>query len=185
MRESGVTPTAVILDSRQQRFAVRLANACSNNLKELHKDSSSDILICQVARTDHEHGRTTERMSWPAPGKEPVVKTIILEDKSIAKSSTQRCAREKEAKVRAGVWMWGTDGSSYDDCRVADEAVCKHGNEWRTRRRYLSTVHMNAFDAELRAIQLALGETVKTSEGLQEHGVKPVAVCSDSQVTIC
>jgi len=43
---------------------------------------------------EYEHGRTTEDMSWPAPGEEPVVKTIILDDESTAKRAAQRWARE-------------------------------------------------------------------------------------------
>jgi ribonuclease HI len=43
---------------------------------------------------------------------------------------------------------------------------------------------MEVFDAELWAIGLALGETVKRRERLQEHGVKTVAVLSDSQAAI-
>jgi len=43
---------------------------------------------------------------------------------------------------------------------------------------------MEVFDAELWAIGLALGETVKRRERLQEHGVKTVAVFSDSQAAI-
>jgi len=93
-------------------------------------------------------------MSWPAPGEEPVVKTVILDDKSTAKSAAQRWAREKKAKVGAGVWMWWTDGSRSDDGRVGAAAVCKHGNEWRTRRSYPGTGRMEVFDAELWAIGL-------------------------------
>jgi len=62
--------------------------------------------------------------------------------------------------------------------------VCKHGNEWKTRRSYLGTGRMEVFDAELWAIGLALGETVKRRERLQEHGVKTVAVISDSKAAI-
>jgi ribonuclease HI len=40
------------------------------------------------------------------------------------------------------------------------------------------------FDAELWAIGLALGETNKRRERLQKHGVKTVAVFSDSQASI-
>jgi ribonuclease HI len=43
---------------------------------------------------------------------------------------------------------------------------------------------MEVFDVELWAIGIALGETVKRRERLQEHGVKMVAVCSDSQAVI-
>ena len=57
----------------------------------------------------------------------------------------------------------------------------KHGNEWRTRHSYLGTGRMEVFEAELWAIGLALGETVNKRERLQQHGVKTVAVVSDSQ----
>jgi ribonuclease HI len=43
---------------------------------------------------------------------------------------------------------------------------------------------MEVFDAELWAIGLALGETVKRRERQEEHGVKTVAVFSDSQAAI-
>jgi len=36
MRDSGLTPAPLILESRQQRFTARLANACSNKLMKLH-----------------------------------------------------------------------------------------------------------------------------------------------------
>jgi len=108
MRESGLTPAPVILDSRQ-RFAARLANACSSKLKELHENPLSGTPVCRVVEIAHEHGWTTEGMSWLAPSEEPVVKTIILDDESTAKRAAQCWAREKEAKVRAGVWMWWTD----------------------------------------------------------------------------
>jgi len=62
--------------------------------------------------------------------------------------------------------------------------VCKHGSEWRTRRSYLGTRRMEVFDAELWAIGLALGKTVKRRETLQRHGVKMVAVFSDSHTAI-
>jgi ribonuclease HI len=80
--------------------------------------------------------------------------------------------------------MWWTDGSRSDDGRVGAAAVCKHGNEWKTGRSYLGTRRMEVFDAELWAIGLALGETVKRREILHEHVVKTVAVFSDSQAAI-
>jgi len=80
--------------------------------------------------------------------------------------------------------MWWTDGSRSDNGRVGAAAVCKHGNEWRTRRSYLGTGRMVVFDAELWAIGLALGETVKRRQRLQQHGVKAVIVFSDSHGAI-
>jgi len=62
--------------------------------------------------------------------------------------------------------------------------VCKHGNEWRTYSGYLGTGRMEVFDAELWEIGLAFGETVKRRKTLQRHGVKMVAVFSDSQAAI-
>jgi alpha-glucosidase (family GH31 glycosyl hydrolase) len=88
-------------------------------------------------------------MSWPPLGEEPVVKTIIPDDKCTAKRAAQCWAREKEANVGVGVCMWWTDGSRSDDGRVGAEAVCKHGNEWRTHRSKLGTDCMEVFDTEL------------------------------------
>jgi len=68
MRESGVTPKPVILDSRQKRLTAGLANICSSKLKEVCKDSSSGTTICQVAETKHDHAQTSETMSSQAPG---------------------------------------------------------------------------------------------------------------------
>jgi len=45
MRKSGLTPASVDLDSRKQRFAARLADACSGELKELHQNCSSGAPI--------------------------------------------------------------------------------------------------------------------------------------------
>jgi len=72
-----------------------------------------------------------------------------VHDTTAAKSAAQRGAREKEAKVGAGVWMWWTDGSHSEDGRVGAAAVCKHGNQWRSRRSFLDTGRMEVFDAEL------------------------------------
>ena len=78
-----------------------------------------------------------------------MVRTTKLDDATAAKRAAQRWAREKEAKVGAGVWMWWTDGSRSDDGRVGAAAVCKHGNEWRSRYSYLGAGRMEVFDAEL------------------------------------
>jgi hypothetical protein len=163
---------------------VRQANACSSKLKELHEDTSCGTPICRVVEIEHEHGWTTKGISWPAPGEEPVVKIIILDDESTAKRAAQHWAKVKQAKVGAGVWMWWTDGSRSDDGQVGAAAVCTHRSEWRTCHSYLGTEHMEVFDSELWAIGLALGETVKRRETLQRHGVKTVAVFSDSQAAI-
>jgi len=156
MRESGLTLVPVTLDSRQQRFAARLEHACSSKLKELHSNRSSGTPICRVVRKEHEHGRTTEGINWPALGEEPAVRTTIHDHTAAAKSAAQRWARENKAKTRAGVWMWWTDGSRSDDGRVGAAVVCKHGNEWRSRCSFLGTGRLEVFDAELWAIGLAL-----------------------------
>jgi hypothetical protein len=56
MRQLGLTPAPVVLDSKQQRFAARLADACSGKLKELHRNPSSGAPICRVVKEEHEHG---------------------------------------------------------------------------------------------------------------------------------
>jgi len=75
-------------------------------LQELHEYPLSGKLICQGFETKHEHCQTTEGMSWPTPGKDPGVTTIIVDHKSTTKSAGQLWTREKEEKVPAGVWMW-------------------------------------------------------------------------------
>ena len=184
MRESGLTLAPVTLDSRQQQFAARLENACSSKLRQLHSNPSCGAPMCRVVTEEHEYGWTIEGMSWPAPGEEPAVTTTILEDTAAAKSAAQHWAREKEAKIGAGVRMWWTDGSRSDDGRVGAAAVCTHGNEWRPHCRFLGTGRMEFFGTELQAIRLALDVAIEKRETLQVHGVKMVAVFSDSQGAI-
>jgi hypothetical protein len=151
---------------------------------ELHKKPSSGAPICRGARKNHVHVRPTEGLNWPAPGEEPVVRTTMLVDTNAAKCAGQRWAREKEAQVGAGVWMWWTEGSRSDDGPVGAAASCKHGNEWRSHHSFLGTGRMEVFDAELWAIALAPDVAIKKRETLQKHGVKPVAGFSDSQAAI-
>jgi len=87
--ELGLTLAPVSLDSRQQRFTARLANACSSKLKEQDNNPSSGESICKVIRQEHEHGRTTEGTDWPPPGQQSVVRTKILDDTTAAKSAAQ------------------------------------------------------------------------------------------------
>jgi hypothetical protein len=63
-------------------------------------------------------------------------------------------------------------------------AVFKHGNEWRSRRSLLGTARMEIFATEQWAIGLALDVEIEKRGNLQEHGVKTVAVFSDSQAAI-
>ena len=184
MRESGLTLAPVILDSRQQPFAARLENACSRKLPERHKNPSSGAPICRAVRKELEHGRTAQSMNWPTLGEEPVVRTTILDDTTAAKSAAQRWAREKEAKVGAGVWMWCTDGSRSDNGRVGAAAVCQHGNERRYRSSILGTRRIEVFDAELCAMGLPLDVAIEQRETLQKNGVRMVAHIRDLEAAI-
>ena len=123
-------------------------------------------------------------MRCPAPGKEPVVETIILDDTSTAKSDTQCWAREKKANVGEGVCMEWADRSRSDDGRVGAAAVCTHGIQWKTHGGQLGTGRREIVDAEPWVIGFALGEMVKGRERLQEYSVKMVEVLSDSQAAI-
>jgi len=80
--------------------------------------------------------------------------------------------------------MWWTDGSRSDDGRVGAAAVCKHRDEWRSRRSYLGTGRMEGFEAELWAIGLAHDVAIGKRETLQKRGGETVAVFSDSQAII-
>jgi hypothetical protein len=100
MRHSGCTPAAVVLDSRQQRFAARLANACEGSkLKKLYDHPTSGSPICRVVKKEHECGRTTEAMCWPDPREEPAVKPIMLDDDTAAMRVAKRRARTWQAKL--------------------------------------------------------------------------------------
>jgi hypothetical protein len=78
-------------------------------------------------------------MSCPALAEESVVKTCILDDNTAAKCAVQYSATDKVAKVGVGVWMWWPDGSRSDNGQVGSAAVCKHRDEWRSRRSDLGT----------------------------------------------
>jgi len=87
----------------------------------------------------HKQGREAETMCWPDPDEELAVRTVILSEDTAAKGEAIRWARESEAKVGAGVWMWWTDGSQSDDGRVGAAAVCKHADRWKAFRSDLGT----------------------------------------------
>jgi len=107
MRDSGLTPAAVALDARQQRFVARLASACEGSKsKELYDYPTPGAPVGRVAAIEHAHGRRAETMRWPDPGEEPAVKTTILEDDAAAKRATELWAREKEGKAGSGTWTW-------------------------------------------------------------------------------
>ena len=123
-------------------------------------------------------------MRWPNPDQEPAVKTVKVSENTAAKREAIRWAREKEAKVGAGVWMWWTDGLRSNDHRVGAAAVCKQGDRWKAFRRHLGTGRMEVHDAVLCAIGLALRESVRKRDTLQTHGVMKVAMLSDQQAAI-
>ena len=126
----------------------------------------------------------TESISCPALGEQIVVRTVIQDDATAATRASLRWAREEEAKVGAGIWMRWTDGSHSDDGRAGAAAVCKHRDEWRSRRSHLGTGRMETFDAELWAIGLAHEATIEKTETMQRHGLRTVAVFSDSQAAV-
>jgi len=164
MRDSGLTPAPIILESRQLCFAARLAILCSYKLKEQHKNPSSGTRVGRAVQSAHEHGWTTEGMSWAALGKHSVVRTIIPEDASAAKRAVQRWAREDEANAGVDVGMWWTDGSRSDGGRVGAAAVCNHRDRWRSPCSYLGTGRLEEFDTKMWAIGLTLEETIEKSE---------------------
>ena len=57
-------------------------------------------------------------------------------------------------------------------------------NQWRSRRSFRGTGCMEVLDAELWAIRLALDVAMEKRDTLQQHGVKLVAVFSNSQAAI-
>jgi len=185
MRDSGLAPAPVALDSRQQRFAARLASACEGSkIKETYNHPMSGAPICRVIKKDHERGREAETMHWPRLDEEPAVKTVILHDDTAAKKEAIRWAREREAKVGAGVWMWWTDGSRSDDGRVGAAPVCMPRDSRSAFRSHLSTGRMKVYDTALWVIGLALRESVKTTGKLQTHVVTKLTVFSDLQAAI-
>jgi hypothetical protein len=104
MKESGLTPAPVALDARQQRFPARLTSVCEGSKqKAVHDHPTSGTPICRVITKEHERGRQAETMRWPNPDEEPAVKTVILCEGTVAKKEAIRWAREREAKVGAGV----------------------------------------------------------------------------------
>jgi hypothetical protein len=82
---------------------------------ELYSNPSSGVPIGRVVRKVHEHGQKTEGLSWLAPDEEPAVRNTFVDDTTAGRSAACCWARENEAKIRAGVWMWWTDKSRSDD----------------------------------------------------------------------
>lgn len=114
-------------------------------------------------------------MHWVAPGKESAVRTTILGNTSAAKRVAQCCAPDTDATIGAWVCTWWRDGAPSDNGHVGTKMVCKHGIQYRTHNRYLSTGHNDVFDSELSAIRLSLNVMTKKSEPCQRDDVKSVA----------
>jgi len=105
MGDSGLTPAAVALDTRQQRFVAILASACEGSKStELYDYPTPVAQVGRVAYSGHVRGRRTATTHWPDPGEKPVVKTTILEEDSMAKRAAERWAREKVGKGESGTW---------------------------------------------------------------------------------
>jgi hypothetical protein len=106
LRQSGLTPAPVALDTRQQRFTARLASACEGSeLYAVHEHPTSSAPIYTDITKEPQRGREGEGMPWPNPDKDPAVKTVILSEDTAAKREAIRWTTEREAKVGAGVWM--------------------------------------------------------------------------------
>ena len=128
---------------------MRLPNARCNEVRKLNQTPSSGGPVCRAAKEVQEHGRSTQGMSWPALGKESVVRTVIMDDATTVKRAAQHRARGKEATVGVVVLKWWTDGSSSDDSRVGAPAVCMDRDKWRFHGSNLGTRRLEVFDAEL------------------------------------
>jgi hypothetical protein len=128
----------------------------------VHDYPTSGAPICRVIKKEPERGREAETMWWPDPDKEPTVKTVILSDDTAAKREVIRWAREREAKVGKGVWMWWTDGSRSDD------------GEWEPLR-YVCTATAGWLSAvtealdEWRSTMRSCGQSDEHSESLSER----------------
>jgi len=132
MRASELTPVPVALDGRQQQFTVRLTSPYEGSkLKTILNHLTSGATMCRVITKEHVRGREAETMCCPNPYEVPAVNTVILSEDTAAKRKANRCAREKEGKLGAGVWMWWTDGSQSDEGRVGAATVCKHKDRWK------------------------------------------------------
>jgi len=171
----------VVLDSRQQQFAARLASAREgSNRKETYNHPTSGAPICRVINNEQELGLEAEPMRWPHPHKEPAVKTVILSDDPAAKIEVKRWPSETEAKVGVGVWMWRTDGSRSDEGRVGAAAVCKLESIAQPSRHWLNGgLPFRVVDHRTRT-----PESVKERDRLHTHGGTKIAVVSNSQAAI-
>jgi hypothetical protein len=124
MRNSGLQPATVALDTRQQQFVSRLASAWEGSkAKVLYDYPTPGAPVGIVAVIEHAHGRRPEMMCWPDPGEKPPVKTIVLEDNAEATRAADLWARRMESTAGSGTWTWWTDGSPTDDGRLGAAAL--------------------------------------------------------------
>jgi hypothetical protein len=72
----------------------------------------------------------------------------------------------------------------YDDGTVGAATVCNPKDGWRAFCSHINTGRMEVYDAALRDIGLALGQSQQERGTLQTPGVTKVAVFSDSQAAI-
>jgi len=90
MGDSGITPVAVALDARKQRFVARLADSWEGSkAQELLEYPTPGAPVGTLAAIEHPRGRKAETMRWPDPGERPAVKTTILEDDTAANRAAE------------------------------------------------------------------------------------------------
>jgi len=143
MRVSGLTPAPVVLDSRWQRFASRLASECEDwKQRETYNHRTSGAQICGVIKTEHEGGREAETTPWARLDEQTAVRTVILSDDATATGEAKRWASEREAKLGGGASMLWMDGSRSDDSRVEVAALCNHRDSWKAFCSHLATGQM-------------------------------------------
>jgi hypothetical protein len=160
---------------------MRLASACNGSKpKAVHNHRTFDAMRYRVSTKKHMRGRVAATMRWPNHDEEPAVNTVMLSEDMAGKREAILCAREGQAKVGVGVWMWSTDRPQSDDGRVGPAVVCTHGNRWNSSRRHLRTGRMEEYGAELWPIRHALRNSVTKRETLHTHAVMKVAVLSDT-----
>jgi len=80
--------------------------------------------------------------------------------------------------------MYFSDGVRSDHGGVGAAGVCKHGNEWRSRRSYLGTGHFEVSYAQRWAIALSLNVPIQKRKMLHWHGSQAVVAFSNSQAAI-
>jgi len=185
MRNSGLTPAAVALDTRPAWFLQHWASTgVGSKLKMLFNYPTRGAQVGRVAAIEHTCCRIAETLCWPDPGVEPEVKTTILEDGATAMRATKLWATRQDSKAGSGKRMWWTDGFRTDDGRVGATAVCLNGDGWTVFWSYLSKGWMAVFHSEQWVTGVALRVSGATVKVLRARGVTTVVMFSDSPVAI-